>query len=198
MTNLHEVNFGINQYCGPAVLSAITGESTDRCAAVISAVSGKTVIKAVSIAHLKEAFKRLRFNVTDIDTSSTLYGTILRLAHKDGFYIIMVPKHVIVIEVIDGSVYLVDNASKTPLPAGSSARLMQSVECAFKVSPKDTPVFVRSEIRIDGMPSYTQIRRVNIYENADDNTIENLGSIRYNSISELEQIINELAKIGEV
>lgn len=55
MTNLKDINFGINQYCGPAVLSALTGESTDRCAAVISAVSDRKEIKAVQRQHLIDA-----------------------------------------------------------------------------------------------------------------------------------------------
>ncbi len=62
MTNLKDINFGLNEYCGPAVLSALTGESTDRCASVIMSITGKTVVKAVDFDDLVKAFKKLRFD----------------------------------------------------------------------------------------------------------------------------------------
>ena len=102
MTNLHEVNFGLNQFCGPSVMSALTGKSTDECAAVISAVSGRQEIRAVAIAHLIEAFKRLRFDMTKIDRQGyTLFGNLSALSTHKGMYIIVVPKHVVAVEVTD-------------------------------------------------------------------------------------------------
>lgn len=197
MTNLHEVNFGLNQYCGPAVLSAITGESTDRCAAVISAVSGKKVIKGVQASHLKEAFRRLRFDVININPvgvfSSRLHGLIMELSNSDGFYIIIVPGHFIAIEVLKGQVYLVDNASKSPLPANSSARLMQRVEHVFKVIPRDTPKFIQSIIQVNENVNSIDIYRVNIFENDEDNTRVLIGNIRYSNKIEYQEIIIALA-----
>lgn len=193
MTNLKEINFGFNEFCGPSVMSAITGESTDRCAAVISAVSGKSVIKAVSIAHLKEAFRRLRFDVTDVDFSSTLYGTLMRLSDKDGFYIIMVPKHVVAIEVVQNQVWLVDNASKQPLPANSSARLMQRVEHAFRVERKKAPVLIAIAIRAyRSVTNIINIKHISEYENTEDNTEYSLGQIRFRDEDELKQILTAL------
>ncbi len=41
-TNLKDINFGINQFCGPAVISVLTGKSTDECASVIMAITGRS------------------------------------------------------------------------------------------------------------------------------------------------------------
>jgi len=139
-TNLKEVNFGLNQYCGPAVLSALTGESTDRCAAVISAVSGRQVIKAVEIAHLKEALKRLKFDVTETNfAGQMLYGVLYRMHTFDGLYLVFVPHHVIAIEVKGTEIYICDNHTKTPMDIKQSARLSQKVERVLKVSRKEEP-----------------------------------------------------------
>lgn len=199
MTNLKDINFGLNQYCGPAVLSALTGESTDRCAAVISAVSGKTVIKAVERAHIKEAFKRLRFDVKDTDfRGSTLYGTLYRMHNYDGFYVVFVPNHVVAVEVNRADIFIVDNHSKTVLDIKQSARLMQKVEEVWKVTPKDPPKFLRSETRITKWPTRNavQIQRFDIYENKDDNKLELLGQFTYKDNLELHSIIGELSLIA--
>lgn len=39
MTSLNPVTQGFNKYCGPAVLSIVTGKSTDECADAISRVT---------------------------------------------------------------------------------------------------------------------------------------------------------------
>lgn len=199
MTNLKEVNFGLNQYCGPSVLSALTGESTDRCAAVISAVSGRQEIKAVQVEHLLEAFRRLRFTTEKIEVpGTTLYGKLLALSNKDGMYVVLVPHHVVAIEVNNKEIYLVDNHSKAPLPANSSARLMQKVEGVYKVSRKSEPKFIRSHIIIgeDVVHNRILITSNNIYENLDDNTAVKLGEFRFKDKKELLDILDELSKIS--
>jgi hypothetical protein len=193
MTNLKSVH-GFNTYCGPAVISAITGESTDRCAAVISAVSGKKEIRAVEWKHLIQTFHRLRFECKQVSTGSTLYGTIIKLSHTNGFYIIGVPRHVIAIEVVDGQVFLIDNHSKDPLPAQSSARLSQMVDIAYKVVPKDTPKFVSSVVQLREVTAQSQldIIRLNKYEKTEDDTTTHLGYIKYTDVAELQSIIRSL------
>lgn len=199
MTNLKDINFGLNQYCGPSVLSALTGESTDRCAAVISSISGKKEIRAVEWHHLTQAFEKLRFNVTKVEHGRTLYGTLLMLADNDGFYIIGVPKHVVAIEVTNNQIYLIDNHSKSPLPADSSARLMQKVDAAYKVTPKDPPVFLGASIRLDrsvnGSNNRIDIYSVNRYKNPEDDNQFKLGSFVYKDDLELHQIIEEFEKL---
>lgn len=136
MTNLNEV-FGVNQYCGPGVLSALTGLSTDRCAAVISAVTGRNVIKGTQIPHLLEAAKRLGFESSEVKPlASTVYGQICQLVNQDGYYIISVPSHVIAMEIRDKAVYLIDNQTKQPVSAQSSARLLLRVMGVYKLKGK--------------------------------------------------------------
>lgn len=199
MTNLKDINFGLNQYCGPSVLSSLTGESTDRCAAVISAVSGKKEIKAVQKTHIVEALKRLRFSVENLDGGSTLFGVINRLHDKDGMYIIFVPSHVVAIEVKNEEIYICDNHTKTPIDIRQSARLTQRVDSVLKVVAKNPPKFVRSEIKILLWPNgnNAQLQKLNIYENSDDNTLIQIGQLRYDSYRELQEIINKLKEISE-
>lgn len=139
MTNLSDIK-GFNQYCGPGVLSAITGRSTDACAAVISAVTGAKVIKAVQMASLVEALKRIEFEAHEISAPGvTLYGCLSGLSHRDGFYIIGVPKHVIALEVKEKTIYLIDNHTKHTINAAASARLSQIVDKVYHVKPKIKP-----------------------------------------------------------
>ena len=199
MTNLKEINFGINQYCGPAVLSALTGESTDRCAAVISAVSGKREIKAVELGHLKEALKKLRFDVEETNFGgSTLYGTLYRMHTFDGLYIISVPHHVVAVEVKGTEIYICDNHCKTPLDIKQSVRLTQKVNSVLKVTPKSPPVFIGSSIRLDrnyrGTNFEINIFSVNRYENSEDDNQYSLGTIRYKDNLELKWILEALNK----
>src|SRR6266571_6521031 len=135
MTSLKDINFGLNQFCGPAVLSALTGKSTDECASVIMSLTGRHEVRAVEVRHLLAALKKLRFDAAAIPlTARTLYGTLIGLSNSDGLYVILVPRHVVAVEVVEKKIYLIDNASKSPLPAESSARLMQKVEQVYKVT----------------------------------------------------------------
>src|SRR6266446_3016821 len=140
ITTLKEIH-GMNSFCGPGVMSALTGKSTDECAAVISAISGRVEIRSVNIKHLIEAFKRLRFDMIEIEKSSyTLFGCLNGLSSRPGMYIVLIPKHVIAVEVaVENGIYklfLIDNHSKSPLPAESSARLSQKVDSIYKITAK--------------------------------------------------------------
>lgn len=139
MTELHEIE-GFNKYCGPGVLAALTGRSTDACAAVISAVSGAKVIKAVQITHLIEALRRIEFEAHEIRPQGrTVFACLAALVNKDGFYILNVPRHVVAVEIRDKSIYLIDNHTKRAINASASARLTQSVEKIYQVKPKPQP-----------------------------------------------------------
>jgi hypothetical protein len=138
MTNLNEI-FGLNQYCGPSVLSALTGRSTDSCAAVISAVSGRNTIKAVQVTHLLQACERLGFTTEQVKSpAGTVFGLLSSLHGRPGFYIIVVPHHVIAVEVSD-KIYLIDNTTKRAINAANSARLTQRIENVWQVKPKPKP-----------------------------------------------------------
>jgi len=146
MTNLNAVNLGMNKYCGPAVLSILTGKSTDECARVISSINGKYTIEGVELKHLIEAASRLGYDCESIGAGSSLFGTLMRISNDDGIYIVTVPRHFVVIEVNEKQIYFCDNHTKEPMPAASSARLQQRVVAMHKVVKRREPVLMSSKI----------------------------------------------------
>ena len=128
MTNLNAVNIGQNKYCGPAVLSILTGKGTDECARVISRINGQYNVVGVLLNDLLRAADQLGFDQKRIEPAGSLYGTLIRLAASgDGMYIVTVPNHFVAIEVNNKKVYFCDNHTKEPMPASASARLLQKV-----------------------------------------------------------------------
>ena len=198
MNELKSVNFGLNKFCAPSVMSALTGRSTDECAAVITSINGRKEIKAVNIPDIIKAFEKLRFIVKEQTIySRTLFGVLNKLASNDGIYLVTVPHHIIAIQVENGQVQLVDNASREPLDAGASARLTQRVERVFEVTPKPQPVFVLSEITIDKDKylDVLNIYRISRYANPEDDVKVSLGYIRYNGGAELTEIVSALSDL---
>ena len=196
MTNeLKSVNFGMNKFCVPSVMSALTGRSTDECAAVISGINGKKEIKAVDVPDIIKAFKKLRFDVAECTMPSrTLYGNLSLLSNKDGLYLFLVPKHIVAIRIDAGQIQIVDNASREPLDAKQSARLTQQVDKILKITPKPQPQFIDSFINVKCSSTYNRIdiSKTNHYVNSEDDTIENKGHFYYSDQNELNQIIEAL------
>lgn len=196
MTNLKEVNFGINIFCGPSVLSALTGKSTDECAAVISAISGRKEIKAVEIKHILEAVCKLRFNYDKIGIRATrLFGVLSELSSKDGLYLITVPRHIVAIEVKESKIYICDNHTKSPIDAASSARLTQSVEEVYKITARAEPKFIGARIEIELKYNNIYLKAIDEYEDSRDNVSVNRGQIYYRNSEELSKIIQALENI---
>jgi hypothetical protein len=186
MTTLNDVQ-GVNKYCGPAVLAALTGESTDRCAAVISRISGKDEIKAVNREHLKAALKGLKFDVEETQYGgATLYGTLFRMHAADGKYVVFVPHHVVAVEVKENQIYICDNHTKTPIDIKQSARLSQRVEAVWRVFAHPLPVFVKTEITVSRFDNTIKISAFDRYEKAEDDVTRRLGSITCKDEKELE------------
>lgn len=134
MTKLSSVQ-GKNSYCGPAVISAITGCSTDIAEKAIQSVTKTTrPVKGVYTADLCEAFHRLGYKTTYYthlaDTGSLFY--ILSVL-SDGMYVLTVPGHFICIEVVGKQRYICDSFRRTPINAAVSARGMQRVGYVVKV-----------------------------------------------------------------
>jgi hypothetical protein len=194
MTNLHEINFGINAFCGPSVMSALTGKSTDECASIISAVSGRQEIRAVSTSHLIEAFKRLKFDMIEVNrTGYSLFANLNNLSTKPGMYIVMVPKHVVAVEVTkDNHLFLVDNHSKSPLPAEGSARLSQKCEAVYSITKKPDPIFVETIITVDRGYNNIFINATDIYNPETDNVMRRLGQFTFKNDKEVEMILYRL------
>lgn len=150
-TRLNEVSFGFNQFCGPAVMSILTGKTTDECAAVIMEVTGRRQIDAVDTASIVSAFKKLGFIVDSLSlVKGSLYALLTRIAKEDGLYLVTIygykVGHIVAVEVKDKQIYFCDNHTRQPIPAASSARLMQSVTQCIKLTapPPPTPEQIRA------------------------------------------------------
>lgn len=192
MTNLKEIH-GLNAFCGPGVMSALTGKSSDECASVIMAVTGKHEVRAVAVKDLIEAFKRLRFDMIEISRSGySLFGNLNNLSSQPGMYIVTVPRHVVAVEVTeDTKIWLIDNHSKSALPAEGSARLSQKCEVVYKITERPQPVFVRTDIVISKYVSDIRITAHDKYDNG-DNIVRSLGGFTFKSYEELVEIVSSL------
>ncbi len=198
MTNLNEVSFGLNKFCGPAVLSILTGESTDHCAAVISSISGKKEIKAVDRHHLKAALEKLRFDVSDtIFGGSTLYGCLYRMRTSPGMYVVIVPHHVVAVEVKEEQIYICDNHTKQALDIRHSARLTQKVDSVWRVSRREAPTLIRTEIRLTSIHGRVELYKDSIYVDSRDNVEIYIGGLRVADRFELISIIEKLEELKD-
>lgn len=139
MTNLKSVNVGHNKYGGPAVLSILTGRSTDECAYAIGRVNGEYNATGVQLSHLIKAAENLGFVCIPKIPYGSLFRTLTAYVSQDGIYIVSIPKHFVCIEIKEKKIYFCDNHTKEPMPAASSARLMQQVEFLHKVERKPKP-----------------------------------------------------------
>lgn len=140
MTNLKTVKEGLNKFCGPAVLSIVTGRNTDECAKAISQVNGQYEIKGVYLKDLKLALERLGFKADEVPfVGRSMYSAIMSIATQDGIYIVQLETHYVCIEIQDRKVWFNDNHTKEPMPAASSARLMQGVVSISKIEMKPKP-----------------------------------------------------------
>lgn len=201
MTNLKAVNVGMNKFCGPAVLSILTGKSTDECALVISRINGQYNVAGVQLSDLLKAADKMGFDCTLANAGNTLFGTLMRLALEDGMYIVTVPSHFVVIEVKDKKAYFCDNHTKEPIPAESSARLGQKVLAANKVTkrpappeppPKPEPKLVMIDYNVIISNLGIWIDKVWLYENPDDNKKEQIGSFHAKDEKELNTVKQRL------
>ena len=193
MTSFKEINFGLNQFCGPAVLSALTGKSTDECAAVIGAISGRQEIRAVNIEHLISALERLRFNVEPVKTYfGSLFGSLITLSKADGIYIVLVPRHVVAVEIREKRIFLIDNHTKTAIDASSSARLIQRVERVYKVTARSEPKLLYSEVQVEKRYKTIYLKAIDRYVDERDNVEVNLGYVLARSEDELAKIKERL------
>lgn len=196
MTSLNEVK-GMNQYCGPAVLAILTGRSTDDCARVISQISGKKEIKAVDVNHILQAFDRLGFTQKPVPLySSTLYGVLTQLAKQNGNYLVLVPRHVVMIQIKDGDILFCDNHTKHPINAAASARLSQRVENVWLISERQKapiPRVIRTEIRLDRGAGFITVARWDVFDNGTEAKRHiSKGSIFYESEEDLEELVSVL------
>lgn len=172
---MREVKTGSNQYCGPAVLSILTGRSTDECASLIRSVDPHYSGREVQLTVLVEVLKKISFNCNLVpNTSGSIFSVFHRIYNNPGFYVVVVRKHVVCVEVqADKQILLCDNHTKEPINGAASARLGQFVEAIYKVEPKPAPVFLRNEIEVKveyyGAEGVLEINKHSIYSDPEDN-----------------------------
>lgn len=133
---MNNIQFGSNQFCGPSVLSAICGITTDEAAAVIQSVTGQhRDVKGVFSSDLRKSFVSLGYKCQTVNIPSgfSVFKAMFALTGKDGIYIFMVPGHFIAIEVNGKNRFICDNHTKEPINLSNSSRLSQKVSSIFKV-----------------------------------------------------------------
>jgi len=140
VTNLNAANIGMNKFCGPAVLSILTGKSTDECARVISSINGQYRVEGVLLTDLLRAADKLGFDQIPRAAAGSLYGTLVMHSNNDGMYIFTLPNHYVCIEVNNKKIYFCDNHTKEPMPAASSARLLQKVLSVHQLTKRPETV----------------------------------------------------------
>ncbi len=133
MVNMNPIQFGTNQFCGPSVISAICGITTDEAVAVLQNVIGNTrKVTGVYERDLIKAFDRLNYRSTKWRIlGRSIFSNMLSLV--DGVYVFMVPGHYVAIEVNGSHRYICDNHTKSPINVSSSARLGMKVVSILKV-----------------------------------------------------------------
>lgn len=203
MTTLNTVKEGFNKYCGPAVLSILTGRNTDECAGVISSISGDYKVKGVELNHLLRACHKMGFDYEDVIKASgwnrSLYFIITQIVDTNGIYVITIPKHFIVIEVQDKKVFFCDNHTKEPIPASSSARLMSTVLACYRVFERRKPVKINESIQVLRLPEAggaitIKVYRLSEFDMPEANTRINLSYFTLHNENELESLITQLSR----
>lgn len=201
MTKLNAVNVGMNKFCGPAVLSILTGKSTDECAFVISSINGQYRVEGVQLNDLLRAADKLGFDQQSMSVGGSLYSTLVMHSNNDGMYIVTVPNHFVCIEVNDKKIYFCDNHTKEPMPAASSARLLQRVLAVHKVTKRREPVLIGTSIEV-GVTKYSyciQIttKRMSLYDMPNYDKSETVSIITLKNEQEYEDWIAAVKGLNE-
>lgn len=136
---MKDITFGKNNFCGPAVISAITGISTDAAEKRIQLLRRNTKkVTGAFTTELCEVLTRFGYRTSYL-THLSHCGSIFYLLSvlEDGQYIVCVPGHFICIEITDTAKYICDNHTKKPININASARLSQQVQQVVKVELVD-------------------------------------------------------------
>lgn len=174
---MKQVNQGSNQYCGPAVLSILTGLDTDKTAQLIKSVDSNYNGSYVYMPSLLLALRRGGFDANVVEKDCSLFRLFHSIASKDGQYIVVVPSHVVAVEVTQGKVYLCDNHTKEPINGAASSRLGQRVLECYKVEPRPQPKLLREYVSSTQGNGKVYFEYRTEYDDTEYDTIESLGYI---------------------
>jgi len=132
---MNNINFGKNTFCWPSVISSITGCSTDDAAKAIQQLRGNyKAVRGVYATEGIEVLKRMGYcgtYLTHLSDCGSLFYLLSVL--EDGLYAVVVPRHIVLIELDGKNKYICDNHTKKPLNINCSARLSQSVVQVIKI-----------------------------------------------------------------
>lgn len=193
----------MNKYCGPAVLSILTGRNTDECARIIRSINGQYEVAGVQLDDLLRAADKLGFDQRKIEVGGSLYRSLLSLSNRNGLYVITVPHHFVVIEVNNKEIFFCDNHTKEPMRAAASARLMQPCLACYRVERRKDYVepeplrLISSCIVINITEGYGGTKSIEVMRNKKFNYPENNRTITLGIISgltndELKEVIFQL------
>jgi len=151
---------GENEFCGPSVMSAICGITTDQAEHYIRCVTGQTKkVKGVFSQDLVKAFSLAGYDSLNLSqyAGGSLFGTVPYL-HNEGTYVLVVPGHFIAVEKKDSKFTICDSHRKIPLNLSASARLGQKVVEIWYITqrvdkvhsqPKNTKRRIKITIEVD-------------------------------------------------
>lgn len=184
MTNKLNKVEGNNIFCGPAAIAAITGHTTDDVERLIQKLRANySPVKAVYDTELYKIFNQLgwKVNTQSIAKGTRLFSFISEM-REDGYYVISVPSHFVVVYKEGNNRFFCDNHTKEPIRAGASARLMQEVVRAARVEK-----IKEEEVKVDPIGLERAVWLQNEI-NKIDREIERLACVAVNYHDELDKI----------
>ncbi len=138
---LSPIKQGSNQYCGPAVISSITGKSTDEIARMVQQLRGKArPVSVMYSSEIRAILEQCGYVCYDLilTKGTSIFYLLQTRKFLPGIYLFYVPGHVVVLEFTsEGLSYIVDNHTKSPLTLSASSRLTQRVLSFVKVEKKE-------------------------------------------------------------
>jgi len=128
---------GNNKYCGPAVVAAIAGITTDEAERCFKTIRGRyTSVTGVRTSEIVLVLELLGYKVSDISKTTdgkTIFNVLISGNLSDGVYIFAVKAHVVILQKESSNWFFLDNHTKRPINAGAAARLGQKVMLTLKV-----------------------------------------------------------------
>lgn len=73
---LKPVNKGNNRFCGPAIISAITGIDTDEASRMIREVNGKSLVMGTHFWELRDVLNKLGYGCSSVPVPRDPYLTL--------------------------------------------------------------------------------------------------------------------------
>jgi len=135
MPKIHSVHDTGNKFCGPAALSALTGLGTLQIERKINHIRRKPdyyKVEGCYVSELIQVLENLDYEVEMKPSDGSLFWQLSTI-RQDGLYLVCVPHHFVVLDIQGNNRYLVDNHTKSPINAGSSARLQQQVQGVYRI-----------------------------------------------------------------